>query len=37
VLDAKNRRHVMVMLVNGGKAEQSKKAQDALIEWVYAQ
>ena len=37
VLDAKNRRHVMVMMVNNGKAEQSKKAQDALIEWVYNQ
>ncbi len=37
VLDAKNRRHVMVMLVNNGKAEQSKKAQDALIEWTYNQ
>ena len=37
VLDAKNRRHVIVMMVNNGKAEQSKKAQDALIEWVYAQ
>ncbi len=37
VLDAKNRRHVMVMMVNNGKAEQSKKAQDALIEWTYNQ
>ncbi len=37
VLDAKNRRHVMVMLVNNAKAEQSKKAQDALIEWTYNQ
>jgi serine-type D-Ala-D-Ala carboxypeptidase/endopeptidase (penicillin-binding protein 4) len=37
VLDAKNRRYVMVMLVNNGKAEQSKKAQDALIEWTYNQ
>ena len=37
VLDAKNRRHVLVMLVNNAKAEQSKKAQDALIEWTYNQ
>ena len=37
VLDAKNRRHVMVMMVNNGRAEQSKKAQDALIEWTYNQ
>ena len=37
VLDAKNRRHVMVMMVNNDKAEQSKKAQDALIEWTYNQ
>ena len=37
VLDAKNRRHVLVMVVNNAKAEQSKKAQDALIEWTYNQ
>ena len=37
VLDAKNRRHVVVMLVNDVKASSSKKAQDALINWVYEQ
>ena len=31
VLDAKNRRHVLVMLVNHGNAAASKNAQDALI------
>ena len=36
VLDAKNRRHVMVMIVNHANAAASKSAQDALIEWVYA-
>ncbi len=36
VLDAQNRRHVMVMLVNDKKAEAAKKAQDALIEWTYS-
>ena len=36
VLDAKNRRHVMVMIVNHANAAASKNAQDALIEWVYA-
>ena len=35
VLDAKNRRHVLVMLVNHGNATASKNAQDALINWVY--
>lgn len=35
VLDAKNHRHVMVMLVNYPKASSSRNAQDALIEWVY--
>lgn len=35
VLDAKNRRNVVVMMVNHAKASSSKKAQDALIEWVY--
>ncbi len=37
VLDAKNRRHVLVMLVNHANAAASKKAQDALIEWTYNQ
>jgi serine-type D-Ala-D-Ala carboxypeptidase/endopeptidase (penicillin-binding protein 4) len=37
VLDAKNRRHVMVMLVNHANVAASKKAQDALIEWTYNQ
>ena len=37
VLDAKNRRHVMVMIVNHVNAAASKNAQDALIEWVYRQ
>ena len=36
VLDAKNRRHVMVMIVNHANAAGSKIAQDALIEWVYS-
>ena len=36
VLDAKNRRHVMVMIVNHANAAASKNAQDALIEWVYS-
>ena len=35
VLDAKNRRNVVVMIVNHAKASSSQKAQDALIEWVY--
>lgn len=35
VLDEKNRRHIVVMLVNHPKAYASKKAQDALISWVY--
>ncbi len=35
VLDAKGRRSVVVMIVNHAKASSSKKAQDALIEWVY--
>jgi D-alanyl-D-alanine carboxypeptidase/D-alanyl-D-alanine-endopeptidase (penicillin-binding protein 4) len=37
VLDAKSRRHVVVMMVNDVKASSSKKAQDALINWVYQQ
>ena len=36
VLDAKNQRHVIVMIVNHNNAEVSKNAQDTLIEWVYA-
>jgi len=35
VLDEKNQRNVVVMIVNHAKASASKKAQDALIEWVY--
>ena len=35
ILDAKNRRHVMVMFANHANAASSKAAQDALIEWVY--
>lgn len=35
VLDAKNRRNVVVMIVNDIKASSSKNAQDALIKWVY--
>ena len=35
MLDAQNRRQVLVMLVNDNKAEAAKKAQDALIEWTY--
>jgi serine-type D-Ala-D-Ala carboxypeptidase/endopeptidase (penicillin-binding protein 4) len=35
VLDAKNRRNVVVMIVNDAKASSSKNAQDALINWVY--
>jgi serine-type D-Ala-D-Ala carboxypeptidase/endopeptidase (penicillin-binding protein 4) len=37
ILDAKKRRHVVVMLVNDAKASASKNAQDALINWVYQQ
>jgi serine-type D-Ala-D-Ala carboxypeptidase/endopeptidase (penicillin-binding protein 4) len=37
VLDQHNKRHVLVMLVNNGKATGSKAAQDALIEWAYNQ
>ena len=37
MLDAKNKRHVLVMMVNHANAAGSKNAQDALIEWVYAQ
>lgn len=35
VLDAKNRRNVVVMIVNDAKASSSRSAQDALINWVY--
>ena len=35
VLDAKNRRNVVVMIVNDTKAYASRNAQDALINWVY--
>jgi D-alanyl-D-alanine carboxypeptidase/D-alanyl-D-alanine-endopeptidase (penicillin-binding protein 4) len=35
VLDKQQRRHVVVMIVNDAKAAQARKAQDALIEWVY--
>lgn len=37
VLDANNHRHVLVMLVNDAKANESRSAQDALIEWVHQQ
>ncbi len=37
VLDNKNKRHVLVMIVNHAKAGASKAAQDALIEWTYNQ
>ena len=37
VLDQHNKRHVLVMLVNNGRAGGSKGAQDALIEWAYNQ
>ncbi len=37
VLDEKNQRYVVVMLVNDIKASASKRAQDALINWVYHQ
>ncbi len=37
VLDANNYLHVLVMMVNHAKAEGSKNAQDALIEWVHQQ
>jgi len=35
VLDAKGRRNVVIMLVNHTHAARSRKAQDALINWVY--
>ena len=37
ILDEKNRRHVLVMLVNHTNAAASKNAQDALVNWVYLQ
>lgn len=37
VLDANDHRHVLVMLVNHEKANESRAAQDALIEWVHQQ
>ncbi|PPD12708.1 MAG: hypothetical protein CTY27_06460 [Methylotenera sp.] len=37
VLDAQNKRHAIVMMVNHSKSASSKAAQDALIEWVYSQ
>jgi len=36
VLDQKGRRHAVVMMVNHPEAGNSKKAQDALIEWVWS-
>jgi D-alanyl-D-alanine carboxypeptidase/D-alanyl-D-alanine-endopeptidase (penicillin-binding protein 4) len=35
ILDANNRRHVIVMMVNHANAGASKNAQDALIEAVF--
>lgn len=37
VLDAQNKRYVIVMMVNHNKSALSKIAQDKLIEWVYSQ
>jgi serine-type D-Ala-D-Ala carboxypeptidase/endopeptidase (penicillin-binding protein 4) len=37
VLDRKNRRFVVVMLVNHTKSAMSKSAQDALITWIHHQ
>jgi D-alanyl-D-alanine carboxypeptidase/D-alanyl-D-alanine-endopeptidase (penicillin-binding protein 4) len=37
VLDAKNCRQVMVVLVNHANAANAKNMQDSVIEWVYAQ
>ena len=37
VLDANHHRHVLVMIVNHEKANESHAAQDALIEWVHQQ
>ena len=35
VLDAQNKRYVVVMMVNHSNSAASKAAQDSLIEWVY--
>jgi len=35
MLDAKGRRCVVVWLVNGAKAQQSKPAQEAMLNWIY--
>lgn len=35
VLDANNRRYVMVMMVSHARSADSKSAQDALIEWLH--
>lgn len=35
LLDAKGRRCVVVWLVNGAKAQQSKPAQEAVLNWTY--
>ena len=37
VLDKQNQRHVLVMMVNHANAAGSKAAQDALLDWAYAQ
>ncbi|MCL1824669.1 MAG: D-alanyl-D-alanine carboxypeptidase/D-alanyl-D-alanine-endopeptidase [Betaproteobacteria bacterium] len=36
VLDRNGRRHAVVMMVNHPEAANSKKAQDALVEWVWS-
>ncbi len=36
VIAASGRRHAVVMVVNGPRAESSQAAQDALLRWVYA-
>jgi len=37
ILDAQNKRYVVVMMVNHLNAAASKTAQDSLMEWVYKQ
>ena len=37
MLDHTARRHIVVMMVNHPKAAESRPAQDALLEWVWAQ
>lgn len=37
ILDAQNKRYVVVMMVNHVNAAASKMAQDSLMEWVYKQ